>query len=86
MLITGNKKICGVFDEIFAQEWGRKWALERKIAEKTSLFFSSLAKSAINGILVAVFFSLVLGSFVRETSGRRSRDCLKDYQGVFVIN
>ena len=38
----------------------------KKIAEKTSLFFSSLAKSAMNGCLVAVFFSLVLGSSVRK--------------------
>ena len=37
-----------------------------KIAEKTFLFLYSLAKSALNGWLVAVFLSLVLGSFVRK--------------------
>ena len=53
----------------------------------TPLFCSSLAKSAMNGCLVAVFyFSLVLGSSVRKTSGRLFRDCLEEYRGVFVIN
>ena len=50
------------------------------------MFFSFLAKSAMNGCFVAVFFSLVLGSSVRKTSGRLSRDwlsrdCLEEYQG-----
>ena len=86
MLITGNKKLCGVFGWNIALEWGRKWALKRKNSRKTSLFFSSLAKSAMNWCLVAVFFSLVLGSSVRKTSGRHSRDCLEEYRGFFVIN
>ena len=50
------------------------------------MFFSSLAKSAMNWCLVAVFFSLVLGSSVRKTLGRLSRDCLEEYRGAFVIN
>ena len=32
------------------------------------------------------FFSLVLGSSVTKPSGRLSRDCLEEHQGVFVIN
>ena len=56
MLITGNKKLCGVFGWNIAQEWGRKWALKRKNCRKNILFFSSLAKSAMNGCSVAVFF------------------------------
>ena len=52
MLITDNKKLCGLFGWNIALEWGRKWALERKNSRKTSLFFSSLAKSAMNGCLV----------------------------------
>ena len=58
----------------------------KKYPKKTSLFFSSLAKSAMYRWLVAVFFSLVLGSSVRKTSGRLSRDCLEEYRGVYVIN
>ena len=86
MLITGNKKICGYLDEILHQSGVENGHSNEKIAEKTSLFFSALAKSAMNWCLVAVFFSLVLGSSVRKTSGRRSRDCLEKYRGVFVIN
>ena len=86
MLMTGNKKLCGVFGWNIALEWGRKWALKRKNGRKTFLFFSSLAKSAMNWWLVAIFFSLVLGSSVRKTSGRHSRDCLEEYRSVLVIN
>ena len=55
------------------------------IAEKTSLFFFFFlqkAKSAMNWCFVAVFFLFVLGSPVRKTSGRDSRDCLVKNQGV----
>ena len=37
-------------------------------------------------MLCRCFFLLVLDSPVRKTSGRLSRDCLVENQGVFVIN
>ena len=55
MLITGSKKLCGVFGWNIALEWGQKWALKRKNSRKNTLVFSSLAKSAMNWCLVAVF-------------------------------
>ena len=56
---------------------------QTKKLPKNILVFSSLAKSAMNGCLVSVFFSLVLGSSVRA-SGRHSRNCLEEYQGVVI--
>ena len=43
MLITGNKKLCGYLDEILHQSGVENGHSNEKIAEKTSLFFSSLA-------------------------------------------
>ena len=86
MLITGNKKLCGVFGWNIALEWGRKWALKRKNSRKNILVFSSLAESAMNWCLVAVFFLIGIGFICKKTSGRHSRDCLEEYRGVFVIN
>ena len=49
MLITGNKKnYVGYLDEILRQSGVENGHSNEKIAEKTSLFFSSLAKSAMN--------------------------------------
>ena len=76
----------GYLDEILHKSGVENGHSNEKIAEKTSLFFSSLAKSAMNGCSVAVFFSLVFGSSERKTSGRLSRDCWEEYRGVFVIN
>ena len=86
MLITGNKSYVGYLVEILHLSGVENGHSNEKIAEKASLFFSSLARSAMNGCLVAAFFSLILGSSVRKTSGRLSRDCLEDYRSVFVIN
>ena len=55
MPITGNNKLSGVFGWNIALEWGRKWALKRKNSRKNILVFYSLAKSAMNWCLVAVF-------------------------------
>ena len=74
----------GYLDETLHYSGVENGHSNEKIAEKTSLFFSFRAKSAMNGCLVAVFFSLVLGSSVGKTSGRHFRDCLEEYQGVFV--
>ena len=83
---NGQQKIMwGIWMKYCTREGVENGHSNEKIAEKTSLFFSSLAKSAMNWCLVAVFFSLVLGSSVRKISGRLSRDCLEEYRGVFVI-
>ena len=66
MLITGNKKLCGVFGWNIAQEWGRKWALKRKNSRKNILVFSSLAKRAMNWCLVAVFFLIGIGFICKK--------------------
>ena len=66
MLITGNKKLCGVFGWNTALEWVGKWALKRKNSGKTPLFFSSLAKSAMNGCLVAIFFLIGIGFICKK--------------------
>ena len=80
MLITGNQKLCGYLDEILHKVGVENGHLNAKIAEKISLFFSSLAKSAMNGCLVAVFFShWYWVHLLRKTSGRLSRDCLEEY-------
>ena len=76
----------GYLDKILHSSGVENGHSNEKLAEKTFLFFSSLDKSAMKGCLVAVSFSLVLGSSVRKTSGRLSRDCLEEYRGVFVIN
>ena len=52
---NGQQKIMWVFGWNLALQWGRKWALKRKNSCKTSLFFSSLAKSGMKGCLEAVF-------------------------------
>ena len=57
----------GYLDEILHKSGVENGHSIEKIAEKTSLLFSSRAKGAMNGCLVAVFFSLVLGSSVRKT-------------------
>ena len=43
-IITGNKKLCGVFGWNIALEWGRKWALKRKNSRKTSLFYNNFSR------------------------------------------
>ena len=55
MLITGNKNLCGYLDEILHKCGVENGHSNEKIAEKTSLFFSSLARNAMNRCLVAVF-------------------------------
>ena len=67
MLITGNKKKkCGHLDEILHKSGVENGHSNEKIAEKTSLFFSSLAKSAMNGCLVAVFFLIGIGFICKK--------------------
>ena len=48
MLITGNKKYVGYLDEILHKSGVENGHSNEKIAEKTSLFSTSPAKSAMN--------------------------------------
>ena len=68
---SGQQKIIWVFGWNIALLWGRKWALKQKNSRKTSLFFSSLAKSAMNGCLVAAFFFLIdIGFICKKNFGK----------------
>ena len=60
----------------------RHWHSNEKKAKITSMFFSSKGKKRDEHMLCCCFFLLVLGSPVRKTSGRLSRDCLEENQGV----
>ena len=66
MLITGKKNYVGYLDEILLQSGVENGHSNEKIAEKTSLFFSSLAKSAMNWCLVAVFFLIGIGFICKK--------------------
>ena len=73
----------GYLDEILHKSGVENGHSNEKIAEKTSLFFSSLAKSAMNGCSVAVFshwFSVHLKEKLQEdspeTAGKNTEACL----------
>ena len=86
-MITGNKNYVGYLDEILHLSGVENGHSNEKNSRKTSLFFSSLAKSAMNGCLVAVFFLIGIGFIFKKNFRKTFQRLLgRRYRGVFVIN